>query len=605
MRVTRAKAAAAMRSENEPPVNNLNTPIDNAVESATHSPIRDKSLSQDEGMPISSTTTPNPTTKAQTTASPLSISHNSASKTTPFRLSDHSYINGSTPRSAKKSLAATPIHVDATNTPQTTPVDHAKRASLSAMTPGQGALLPKSPANQLLIKDRIGMRSTSNKENMQPGTPVPATNDNLTHPQPANDSLSTHDATVATTDEGGMSSSQRRDTTFPTDVEREAVDPTSDHDAANVQDDMKKREMDMTKQLDSLSMSSQEITVLPIDPPTAIEFVTNNTAQSLLDDRQDQDEVHSPAPEATPKNATARTKPAIARPSLLSRQSTMKSTKPLTVSTFQLPGETVAARLKAAREARENRDKKEEEVKRHTFKARPVPNFRASVGVVRQTAASKARQSVLNEAQVTKSTQPKVRTSMSAAPDRVRQSLSTAARSSMAADMFRRNVKQPRSSNVDTAAAKVEPKPTVPVMSTVRRTTSASDASPANTSRHRITSNEMRASLGPSTARTSINPVSGTRTTKGKAVFSRATQAKEAAEKEKREKEEAARKARAEAAERGRLASREWAAARKKKMAASNGRSNGLANPAQVPVPEVDAQNTTEVQQEASIQSCL
>ena len=52
-------------------------------------------------------------------------------------------------------------------------------------------------------------------------------------------------------------------------------------------------------------------------------------------------------------------------------------------------------------------------------------------------------------------------------------------------------------------------------------------------------------------------PSSGTK--KGKEVFQRAVAEKEALDKQKREKEEATKRARAAAAERGRIASREWA----------------------------------------------
>ena len=55
---------------------------------------------------------------------------------------------------------------------------------------------------------------------------------------------------------------------------------------------------------------------------------------------------------------------------------------------------------------------------------------------------------------------------------------------------------------------------------------------------------------------------------KGKEAFSRPKNEIAAREKERREKEEAAKKARIEAAERGRLASREWAEKQKARKAA-------------------------------------
>jgi len=52
---------------------------------------------------------------------------------------------------------------------------------------------------------------------------------------------------------------------------------------------------------------------------------------------------------------------------------------------------------------------------------------------------------------------------------------------------------------------------------------------------------------------------------KARAIFNRDRVEKEARERERREKEDAAKKARAEAAERGRLASREWAERQRKR----------------------------------------
>jgi hypothetical protein len=62
-----------------------------------------------------------------------------------------------------------------------------------------------------------------------------------------------------------------------------------------------------------------------------------------------------------------------------------------------------------------------------------------------------------------------------------------------------------------------------------------------------------------------MKPATATGTTKGKEVFSRGKLAEEDLLKQRREKEEAAKKARIEAAERGRLASREWAEKQKKR----------------------------------------
>ncbi|KAF2864108.1 hypothetical protein K470DRAFT_267595 [Piedraia hortae CBS 480.64] len=71
-----------------------------------------------------------------------------------------------------------------------------------------------------------------------------------------------------------------------------------------------------------------------------------------------------------------------------------KSSKPPTKSNFQLPGEAVAAKLKAAREARLLAVQEEEKDKK-TFKARPVPKSLSRAPTVKGTAKSRARESIL------------------------------------------------------------------------------------------------------------------------------------------------------------------------------------------------------------------
>jgi hypothetical protein len=56
---------------------------------------------------------------------------------------------------------------------------------------------------------------------------------------------------------------------------------------------------------------------------------------------------------------------------------------------------------------------------------------------------------------------------------------------------------------------------------------------------------------------------------KGKEVFNRDKMEKDAKDRERKEKEEAAKQARAQAAERGRIASREWAERQRSKMLAA------------------------------------
>lgn len=226
-----------------------------------------------------------------------------------------------------------------------------------------------------------------------------------------------------------------------------------------------------------------------------------------------------------------------------------KSHKAPTTSNFQLPGEAVAAKLRAAREARlakeaEEAQKKKDatgltEQRKPSFKARAVPATLSRAPSVRQTNASKARENLMNGKATT----------------------ITAGAGT-----------HKRANSVATTRLATAPKPRV----------ISKDASTASTA----SSQQLKVAKRPSTAMATIgkprssmatiatNPVSSQRvpsrgTTKGKEVFNRAALAKEAAEKEKREKEEAAKRARAQAAERGRQASREWAEKQKLKKIGS------------------------------------
>ncbi|KAF2742446.1 hypothetical protein M011DRAFT_266555 [Sporormia fimetaria CBS 119925] len=171
----------------------------------------------------------------------------------------------------------------------------------------------------------------------------------------------------------------------------------------------------------------------------------------------------------------------------------VKSTKPPTVPKFSLPGESVAAKLKAQREERLKREE-EEAAKKATFKARPAPTHKAAPAV-RQTAASKARVSIMAGG---------VENQGSTIPPK-------------------------RMSTMPSSAPITSAKPSKPVAAPV-------DAAALKQ--------------------------------KGREVFNRDKIQREEQDKERREKEEAAKRARAEAAERGRIASREWAERQKKKTAA-------------------------------------
>ncbi|KAF2771193.1 hypothetical protein EJ03DRAFT_372934 [Teratosphaeria nubilosa] len=208
-----------------------------------------------------------------------------------------------------------------------------------------------------------------------------------------------------------------------------------------------------------------------------------------------------------------------------------KSKKAPTSSAFQLPGEAVAAKLKAAREARlakeaeaaQKRESTKEEPRKPTFKARPVPASLKQAPSVRPTNASRARQSLMSSARP------------GAAPPAViahrrASSIATALRTSSIAPKL--TASQPSG-------------PEQPIRVAKRPSTAMASSS------------GTRSSMAP--AETTNQRVPSKGTAKGKEVFNRAAVSKAAAEKEKKEKEEAAKKARAAAAERGRQLSKEWA----------------------------------------------
>ncbi|KAK0251855.1 hypothetical protein LTS09_013083 [Friedmanniomyces endolithicus] len=221
-----------------------------------------------------------------------------------------------------------------------------------------------------------------------------------------------------------------------------------------------------------------------------------------------------------------------------------KSKKAPTTSTFQLPGEAVAAKLRAAREERTKKDT-EEEQKKPAFKARPVPAGLSKAPRVRQTNLSKARESLIAGKPISatpSSTSTHKRAQSTVAPSTLKprtvsKDSSTAPRTSLRAPLSELKISRQRPSTAMANLSKPRASTVFPHDSTL---------------------------MAPPPARV---PSSGKGTTKGKEVFNRAAAAKEAAEKEKREKEEAAKKARLVASERGRQASREWAEKQKAKKA--------------------------------------
>jgi hypothetical protein len=284
-----------------------------------------------------------------------------------------------------------------------------------------------------------------------------------------------------------------------------------------------------------------------------------------------------------------------------------KSGKPPTKSNFTLPGDAIAAKMKAARD---ERLKKEEEAhaeaarKRTEFKARPVPKStgagaggagggRVSSVLPRETAASRARMSLMAARKdedgkenagpaaakkgVAGSASGSVRVAPTLRKSVVPMTTQSGSGSMTARSVARRSVvpsttqfglsvtKARTGPPVATATAATRAnKTTVHANSAVRRTTTT-NAAPSKTRQSTAQTTTTPAIRSSSDRSSSMKPATATGTTKGKEVFSRGKLAEEDLLKQKREKEEAAKKARIEAAERGRMASKEWAEKQKKR----------------------------------------
>ena len=214
-----------------------------------------------------------------------------------------------------------------------------------------------------------------------------------------------------------------------------------------------------------------------------------------------------------------------------------KSSKPPTRSTFALPGEAVAQKLKAAREERLKREEADK-TQVPALKARPVRKSVVPSMEVKTNAASRARTSIAGRA-----------TSSGKGADEatkgpvIRPLARISSTGSNQANPNRHRVLKPQH----------EASTATPTTTPAKANTSATRTAP------------LAASKAPSKRISTISKATG------KEVFARAKLEEEARLKEKKEKEEAAKKARAQAAERGRLASREWAEKMKARKAGAAG----------------------------------
>ncbi|KAF1987971.1 hypothetical protein K402DRAFT_392251 [Aulographum hederae CBS 113979] len=259
-----------------------------------------------------------------------------------------------------------------------------------------------------------------------------------------------------------------------------------------------------------------------------------------------------------------------------------KSKKELTRSTFQLPGEAVAAKLRAAREERQKREEEEKEKKAEQAKQnRRSVAFGSSINV-KPTAASRARESLIAGAKKVEpgkdiANQPASKRSSVAG-------VSAAAGASTAAK--RSSALMSKRGSIVIGRGRPNPDDTTlgaqgPMASSFTSAGSAPNAMSRSSSLRKEAISQKRSSLTfssstePKQRVPSISAAPKSVVTaadaalqrmKAREIFNRDRKEKEAKENEKREKEESARRARAQAAERGRQASREWAEKQKKKM---------------------------------------
>lgn len=253
-----------------------------------------------------------------------------------------------------------------------------------------------------------------------------------------------------------------------------------------------------------------------------------------------------------------------------------KSSKAPTKPTFTLPGDAIAAKLKAAREERLKREE-EEERRRREFKARPVPGIvKTGNAVVRGTNASRARESLMGGVEGSGAKENRVGATAGGVGGLKRSSTVTGATSTSAAAAAKRGsvvAGRPGTSAAatksrDTGVTAIRDKRASTSLAVPKRqsliigsngySSNAATRVPSNTSATSSTTN------GGGMSRQVTTSDIAAQKQKAREIFNRDRIEKENREKERREKEDAARRARAEAAERGRLASREWAEKQKK-----------------------------------------
>ncbi|KAL8830215.1 MAG: hypothetical protein Q9191_001555 [Dirinaria sp. TL-2023a] len=204
----------------------------------------------------------------------------------------------------------------------------------------------------------------------------------------------------------------------------------------------------------------------------------------------------------------------------------VRSTKPPTRSSFELPGEGIARKLKEQREERLRQQESEVDSRKKDPKSRGV----------RLSQAANVKSTAINNS----------RTSLAKADDADNKDARRPGSGSKPA-----TVKRP------TSLAPAEASKHNSSLTVAKRKSSAAGYTSARSSLLDRTTSRFSSAAG--LQRTGSNGKNAPHTTRGKEVFERTQTAKEEQERMKKDREEAAKKARAEAAERGRIASRQWA----------------------------------------------
>lgn len=281
-----------------------------------------------------------------------------------------------------------------------------------------------------------------------------------------------------------------------------------------------------------------------------------------------------------------------------------KSTKAATTSTFQLPGEAIAAKLKADKEARLQRQAEAGSSAKPTYKppttqkstkAPTKATFQlpgeAIAAKLKQEKEERQKRQEENGAAASKSiyVPPVTQKSTKPVTKATFQLSSDAFAAKMKAQKEARLAKQKEEEEKkekERGAFKARPVPKMSKPAEVRQNAASRARLPSSGSSAAIkrassvrdpnTASKRLSSFHPSASSSTTLPPRATTSfqkrqsmapsaSKGKEVFGRAKEEKEKEDREKKDKEEAAKKARAEAAEQGRQRSREWAEKKKAK----------------------------------------